>query len=152
MSSRSTRLEGLPNEILCNIINNLDSPELSTLLEASRRVTILIGPVPCGDVFVWARHRCLIHGHARRDPLCGDCIAALIARNKYDLPNILYKIKGLLPVVAAFASRPTRLGSVLGNTCRGIGHRLLSFDQGDARQIRIKVDVSPGYGETVVLY
>lgn len=27
-----------------------------------------------------------------------------------------------------------------------------SFDRRDARQIRIKVDVRPGYGETVVLY
>lgn len=77
----STRLENLPNEVLCKIISNLDPPELGTLSEASRCLTIVIGPVPCGDAFVWARHRCLIHGHTRHASLCGDCIAALIARN-----------------------------------------------------------------------
>ena len=82
-SSRSRRrLEDLPNEILCDIVSNLDPPELGTLSEASRRFTILVGPVPCGNAFVWARHRCLIYGHSRRAALCGDCIAAVIARNK----------------------------------------------------------------------
>ena len=84
-SPRSTRLEDLPNEILCKITSNLGPPELSTLSDASRRLTILIGPVPCGDAFTWARHRCLVNRHVRRAFLCGDCIAALIASNKYDL-------------------------------------------------------------------
>ncbi|KAF6221851.1 hypothetical protein HO133_001819 [Letharia lupina] len=151
-SSRSTRLEDLPNEVLCKIISNLDPPELGTLSEASRCLTIVIGPVPCGDAFVWARHRCLIHGHTRHASLCGDCIAALIARNKYDVPMILCKIKGLLPVVAAFASRVMRLGSVLGTLRREMGQRLLRFDQGNTRQVRVTVDVRARYGEVVVPY
>ncbi|KAL9134702.1 MAG: hypothetical protein Q9175_004115 [Cornicularia normoerica] len=105
--SRSMRLEDPPNEILCQVTSNLEPPELGTLSEASRRFTILIGPVPCDDVFLWARHCCLIHGHTRPASLCGDCIAALIARNKYALPisHDLSKITGLPPIAAAFAKK-----------------------------------------------
>lgn len=67
---------------------------------------------------------------------------------------ILCKIKGLLPVVAAFASRVMRLGSVLGTLRREMGQRLLRFDQGNTRQVlvRVTVDVRARYGEVVVHY
>ena len=43
-----------------------------------------------------------------------------------------------------------RLGSVVGTPCREVDHRLLNFDQGDTRQVRVTVDVRPRYGEVVM--
>lgn len=70
------RLEELPNEILNIIISNLDTYELGNLSEASRRLTILIGLVPCQDAFMWAVRRCQTYGHTRQSSLCGDCVVA----------------------------------------------------------------------------
>lgn len=77
---RTGRLEELPNEILNIIISNLDHYELSSLSEASRRLTILIGLAPCRDAFTWAARRCQIYGHTTKSSLCGDCVLAFEKR------------------------------------------------------------------------
>ena len=77
---RKRQLEELPDEILHQIIANLDPYELGSLSEASRRLTILIGLVPCRDAFMWAVRRCRIYGHTRHVSLCGDCVLAFEER------------------------------------------------------------------------
>ena len=77
---RTPRLEELPKEILYKIIRNLNPYDLECLSEASRRLTILIGLIPCRDAFTWAVHRCQIHRHTRDASLCGDCIHAFDKR------------------------------------------------------------------------
>ena len=77
---RTPRLEELPKEILYKIIRNLNPYDLECLSEASRRLTILIGLVPCRDAFTWAVHRCQIHRHTRDASLCGDCVHAFDKR------------------------------------------------------------------------
>ena len=77
---RTPRLEEVPKEILYQIIRNLNPYDLECLSEASRRLTILIGLVPCRDAFTWAVHRCQIHRHTRDASLCGDCVHAFDKR------------------------------------------------------------------------
>ena len=77
---RTPRLEELPKEILYKVIRSLNPYDLECLSEASRRLTILIGLVPCRDAFTWAVHRCQLHRHTRDSSLCGDCVHAFDKR------------------------------------------------------------------------
>lgn len=77
---RTPPLEELPKEILYKIIRNLNPYDLECLSEASRRLTILIGLIPCRDAFTWAVHRCQIHRHTNEASLCGDCVYAFDKR------------------------------------------------------------------------